>query len=106
MSKDRKYFDANKLIHTIYHKIAVWHNNEERLSDIELGRELKFLSKDIAEDVLKEVFGEVSIEVDKEKLGMTKDEIKAYDEERKNRREELGEKLKDAVKNDEGTAAS
>lgn len=68
MANERKYFDADKLIQRIYNKIALWHNNDERLNDSEMGRELKFLSKEIAEDVLTSVFGATEIKVDKTAL--------------------------------------
>lgn len=71
MNNTRQYFDADKLIRDIYNKIVIWHNNDERLNSIEQGRELKFLSQEIAEDVLKAVHGEdVSIGIDKRKLGL------------------------------------
>jgi hypothetical protein len=64
MSNERKYFDADKLIHRLYSKIAIWHNNEDRLNDVEMGRELKFLCKDITNDVLVTVLGSSDIKVD------------------------------------------
>lgn len=85
MSSERKYFDADKLVRRIYRKIAIWHNNDERLNDVELGRELRFLSKDIAIDVIREVFGADTIKLDEEKLGMTPDEAGAYQKEQKER---------------------
>jgi len=100
MSNERKYFDADKLVHKIYHKIAVWHNNDERLNDVELGRELKFLSKDLAIDVIKEIFGADSIKMDKEKLGMTPDEVDIHQKEKDERMDALRTRVEDAMKND------
>lgn len=94
----RQYFDADKLIRTIYHKIAVWHNNDERLNDIEMGRELRFLSQEIAEDVLKAVHGpQADITLDKHKLGMTAEELEKDALEREKRRSEMAVKLDEDV---------
>ena len=65
---ERKYFNADVLLRKVYTKIATWHNNDERLSDEELGRELKFLSKEIIEDVIFEVIGADGIKVDRSGL--------------------------------------
>ena len=54
----KKELDHGKLVHSMYHKIAAWHNNDERLSDAELGRELKFLCLELVQDTLVAVFGE------------------------------------------------
>lgn len=106
MASERKYFNADKLINTIYNKIALWHNNDDRLSNVELGRELKFLSRDIAEDVIREVFGDSAIKVDTNKLEVTDEEMASYQKEKKERRESLEERLKDAVKKEDEEAAS
>ncbi len=96
MTNERKYFDADKLIQRIYNKIAVWHNNDERLNDSEMGRELKFLSKEIAEDVLTSVFGATEIKVDKTALKDPSDEKSAKD----NAASKESTKESDPVEND------
>lgn len=71
---NKRYFDADKLIRDIHNKIVIWHNNDDRLNPTEMGRELRFLSQEIAEDVLKAVHGDdVSIEIDKHKLGIAEE---------------------------------
>ena len=65
MPEEKKYFDADKLIHLLYHKIAMWHNNDDKLNDSEMGRELKFLCKDITNDVLVTVLGSTEVKLDK-----------------------------------------
>lgn len=95
----RHYFDADKLILKIYNKIAVWHNNDERLSPSELGRELRFLSQEIAEDVLKAVHGSnAGISLDKEKLGMTEEEVKNEIMKREERRSNIKTKVEEEAK--------
>lgn len=64
MPEERKYFDAEKLIHRLYTKIAIWHNNEDKLNDVEMGRELRFLCKDITNDVLTTVLGGSEMKID------------------------------------------
>jgi hypothetical protein len=96
---NRHYFDADKLILKIYNKIAVWHNNEERLNDSELGRELRFLSEEIAEDVLKAVHGHnTQIALDKSKLNMTEEEVKKDRIEREDRRTSILSRLNEEAK--------
>ena len=92
----RQYFDADKLIRDIYNKIVAWHNNDERLNEIEMGRELRFLSKDIAEDVLKAVHGQnIEITLDRHKLGMTESEMKQNEEEREKRRMDIQNRIRE-----------
>lgn len=98
MSNERKYFDPEKIINTIYNKIALWHNNDDRLTNEELGRELRFVSRDIVEDVIRGVFGESSIKIDREKMEATDKDVEDFEKERKQRRENLEERLKNAVK--------
>lgn len=104
---NRQYFDADKLIRTIYNKIAIWHNNDERLNDIEMGRELRFLSQEIAEDVLKAVHGsQADITLDKHKLGMTEEELKKDDLEREKRRSEMAFRLDEDVQKADNQSSS
>lgn len=94
---EKKYFDANKLIKSMYTQIAVWHNNEEKFSDDELGLELRLLCRNLAEEVIQAVHGEeASIEVDKQKLKMTEDEIKKDDISREKRREDIAKKVSES----------
>ncbi len=98
-TKNRRYFDADKLIHKIYSKIAIWHNNEERLNDSEMGRELRFLSEEIAEDVLKAVHGaEVNITLDKSKLDLTDEELERDNAKREERRLNILSKIEEEAK--------
>ena len=99
---ERKYFDGDQLIRKMYHKIAVWHNNDEKLNDQELGSELKLLCQVLAEDVLKAVHGDEAVmNIDKKKLGMTDAEIEKDQLERTERRADIVQKIEEANKTDE-----
>ena len=99
---ERKYFDGDQLIRKMYHKIAVWHNNDEKLNDQELGLELKLLCQVLAEDVLKAVHGDEAVmNIDKKKLGMTDAEIEKDQLERTERRADIVQKIEEANKTDE-----
>ncbi len=107
MDKNKHYFDADALIRKIYNKIAVWHNNDARLSDADLGIELRLLSKEIAEDVLISVHGDATqIRLDRHKLGMTEREIKEDDKERDERRSNIAEKVDQEAKKKDDTPAT
>jgi len=104
---NRQYFDADKLLRDIYNKIVVWHNNDERLSNVEMGRELRFLSKEIVEDVLKAVHGDkVQITLDKHKLGMSESEVEQDMIEREKRRLGIQKKIEEEARKSNDNASS
>ena len=60
MEKEKKQvlaFDIDVLIRKVYNKIAIWHNNDKKISADELQKDLQFLSKDIIEDVIETCLG-------------------------------------------------
>lgn len=65
---EKRYFDADKLVQLMYNKIAIWHNNDDRLNDIEMGRELKFLCKEMINDVLVTVLNSSEVKLDKDSI--------------------------------------
>jgi hypothetical protein len=62
-SSSRTYFDAEKLIRSIYNKIAVWHNNENKLNPTEMQRDLRWLSSDIIQEVIATVHNKLDVEI-------------------------------------------
>lgn len=94
MAEEKKHFDADKLIHRMYHRIVLWHNNDERLNNEEMGRELKFLCTDLTEDVLRAVFGETEVKVDNS--DMTLEQKAEFDKEKEQRLAAMEERLKNA----------
>lgn len=61
--KEKLYFDFDALIKKIHNRIVIWHNNEEKLSPEEMGRELKWITPLIIEDVLRHVHNDDSIKI-------------------------------------------
>ncbi len=60
MEKEKKQvlaFDIDVLIRKVHNKIALWHNNDKKISADELQKDLQFLSKDIIEDVIETCLG-------------------------------------------------
>lgn len=103
MEKEKKHFDADKLLRTMYHRIAVWHNNDDRLGDEELQRELKFICQDLMEDVLSATFGTSEVKVDKDVLE-TDESREAFEQEKAQRMKAMIERLKAQSKESSETA--
>jgi len=58
--KDNLSIDLNTIHAKVYNKIALWHN--EDCDDAEKGERLKFVSHEVIQDVLDDVFAQIDVQ--------------------------------------------